>query len=722
MDDEGKSNEVIKLVNVNSKTNEFSVTPEATKFLESFGEEDNFNIIFIFGNARSGKSFLMNQIITGAGGNGKFKVMNQAQPCTKGIDLSRFVIDQREFGSDGDTPQDIEGAKTRLAFVDVEGQGADQDEKYDTLLALPLLLTSKVVIFNHKGAPTVHAMLSRIGVLARAAEWVTTMAEQEGKDDTEDADEDDEMEKPKKFGHLHVVFRDFSFRGTSESVRNQLLNEENVPKKGLKDDPGLTNQIQAINERNDIRGLLKDNFESISVNLFKQPADPDQLKEHAELPQELIDVEFLNEIEVLREDIVQQTQEPRQFNGVTLTGSRLAAILPKVIDIVNKGVDINVPTLFRAMEQEAVQRTVKTSLTEFEKVLAEFKLPLSVAKFNKQAEEAKVTVMEFYDKKLKTCILEDEKTQGKEDFNKKSVHIIEVASKKNTDAAWKFASNLVLKEVTELKSAYQKWCAERIPSKDTSIFQNRYHEMQLEAAKNLAGHLKEFPTILGDPKFAKLMQVEQERVDVVVQIQEAKNKAALNADRLKQLIAERDAERKKHLEQQDLLLKKISDENERTVKEKERIKSETDNAFSTKINAATAHHKKRESKLIERAEELLEIKRQNVKKIENLNQQLTTKEAGYLEKQGHHNKKYKVRWFQITKTGKIAHLRYFGKQSDTSPKGAIVLDRHISVEYAGKGNDFIVHTSKRDYNLRAAHEKEAQAWVASLNSHIKDAK
>ncbi len=37
-----------------------------------------------------------------------------------------------------------------VGFVDVEGQGSE-DATYDTLLALPLLLTSKVVLFNHKG-------------------------------------------------------------------------------------------------------------------------------------------------------------------------------------------------------------------------------------------------------------------------------------------------------------------------------------------------------------------------------------------------------------------------------------------------------------------------------------------------------------------------------------------------------------------------------------------
>jgi len=65
----------------------------------------------------------------------------------------------------------------RIGFVDVEGQGAD-DSTYDTLLTLPLLLSSKVVLYNHKGAVLASEMLSRLAVLASAANYV------DGKDES----------------------------------------------------------------------------------------------------------------------------------------------------------------------------------------------------------------------------------------------------------------------------------------------------------------------------------------------------------------------------------------------------------------------------------------------------------------------------------------------------------------------------------------------------------
>lgn len=603
--------------------------------------------------------------------------------------------------------------KTLLGFVDVEGQGADQDEKYDTLLALPLLLTGKVVLFNHKGAPTVHAMLSRLGVIARAAEFVTTLANNGADEGDMDEDEGDGYEKPKTFGHLHVCFRDFSFRGTTDDVLDQLLQDENVPKRSMKQD---NNKIQAITERNEIRSLLKKNFESINVNLFKQPANPDQLKEHAELPEELIDVEFSNTLDELRDSIIEQTKEPRLFNGVILTGSRLAGILSNIVNIVNSGVDVNVPSVFRAMEQENVRKVQKMIIDEFTKLIKEFELPLSEAEHDKHIAVAKEKVIKIYDAKLITCTLQDEVEKGKEGFNKKSVDIIDRAKKENLDACWAYAKEMVLSEVQTLKKDYEVWCQERIPSEDTQIFQSRYSEMQLNAAKSLAGKLRHLPHILGDPKFESLMKIEQEKVDVVVQVQVAKNQAELNEAMVQKIIAETEEMRRKHQETQEKLLKKISETSDKANQELQAFSQQQTELYSEKLGTARHKQKQREKKLIERAEELLDIKRQNATKISQLESELTHKERGYLEKRGNRHQKFQVRWFELVKpTGsRYSELRYFGKQEDSRCKGSILLDQRINIDYVNNARDFCIHAPKRDYNLRASNTSDAYAWVKTL--------
>jgi len=487
-----------------------------------------------------------------------------------------------------------------------------------------------------------------------------------------------------------------------------------VPMKALNQD---NNKIQPINERNDIRSLLKKNFTSINVHLFKQPANPEHLKSHAELPQELIDSEFINTVNELRDQIAEQTKEPRRFNGVVLTGSRLCGVLTQIVDIVNKGVDVNVPSVFRAMEQETILRIVKVTLETFTKLVSEFELPLSETDFKKNIDDAKGKALEIYDAKLMTCTLKDEVTTGKENFNKKSEDIIDRAAKENITACWAYAKEMVLKEVQTLKTDYVKWCTERIPSEDKNGFQGRYSEMQLEAAKSLAAKLRHLPHILSDPKFESLMKVEQEKVDVVVQVQEAKNQAALNELQVQMIMQETEKMRKQHLETRERLLKKISDSAAKANRDLQAFADGEDNKYSDKLSSATTHHKKREAKLIERAEELLEIKRQNAKQIETLETELLRKERGYLEKQGNRRKQYQVRWFEVTPQSgsKYSELRYYGKQEDNKAKGIILLDSRITIDYVDKAKDFCIHAPRRDYNLRASTSQDARAWVTSLN-------
>src|SRR5689334_1605574 len=101
----------------------------------------------------------------------------------------------------------------------------------------------QIVLFNHKGAPTVSDMLSKLGVLARAAEYIDLSDPNEGvllmhvspdarfraAKDPSKANDDGKRKKvhrtrrnhgvthmPHQFGHLHVLFRDFSFEGNKK--------------------------------------------------------------------------------------------------------------------------------------------------------------------------------------------------------------------------------------------------------------------------------------------------------------------------------------------------------------------------------------------------------------------------------------------------------------------------------------------------------------------------
>jgi hypothetical protein len=306
--DEADGKHAVKLIDV--AKGKLILSKPGVDLLRGLPISSNLNLVFVFGNARSGKSFLLNCL---TGQPGLFTVLNSSQPCTKGVDISSRIIPYQTFNEharslpvsmedielrDGDSseppPKIKKGEQPlQIGFVDVEGQGAE-DNSYDTMLALPLLLTAKAVIFNHKGAPTVSDMLSRLGVLARAAQYVDV-----GDNDAHESADATDLQSPAAkqtlasqrlgagstttFGHLHVIFRDFSFEGDPASVYQQLLGLENVtatksgakaPKSlngpGAKTDRDRENDaIKAIQERNDIRNMLHANFRSINIWLLK---------------------------------------------------------------------------------------------------------------------------------------------------------------------------------------------------------------------------------------------------------------------------------------------------------------------------------------------------------------------------------------------------------------------------------------------------------------------
>eukprot|EP01032_Pedospumella_encystans_P028439 gene28439-32123_t len=169
------------------------------------------NLISIFGRARQGKSFLMNCL---AGEREIFKISNEKESCTQGIDISSKWLSLADFSKlDGGKHIGGRTEGIRIGFVDAEGQG-DKDVSYDANLICPILLASKCVIFNWKGDLQKDHILSTLGIMARAAQNIATESAGAQKS---------------KFGHLHIIFRDWqAVKTDEEAVFHALLGIENT--------------------------------------------------------------------------------------------------------------------------------------------------------------------------------------------------------------------------------------------------------------------------------------------------------------------------------------------------------------------------------------------------------------------------------------------------------------------------------------------------------------
>ena len=132
------------------------------------------NFVTITGPARQGKSFLMNSLM----GNSVFDVSHEMNACTIGVNVATVG-------------QEVEGGYA--FFVDTEGRG-NQDDDNDITLLTPILLLSKVILFNWKGGLQIVQILNELAILVEVAKRVSSDSSQ-------------------TFGHLFIVLRDFHFTG-----------------------------------------------------------------------------------------------------------------------------------------------------------------------------------------------------------------------------------------------------------------------------------------------------------------------------------------------------------------------------------------------------------------------------------------------------------------------------------------------------------------------------
>jgi hypothetical protein len=187
-----------------------------------------------------------------------------------------------------------------LIFADAEGQGEGKGKKYESSLATPILLTSKVVIMNIQVSNRIQLdKLNDLEVLMDTANMV------------------DKKQRKNIFGHLHIVCRDFS--GRDADAGNVLMDLED-------DDEDTYNCKEEYNkaqERNKKRKKIKKNFESITTWMFPNPLIIGELR-----PEE---TGFNKKVDELRTSINNQLKEPKLFDGDSFTASSFATTVEELV-------------------------------------------------------------------------------------------------------------------------------------------------------------------------------------------------------------------------------------------------------------------------------------------------------------------------------------------------------------------------------------------------------
>ncbi|XP_046851562.1 uncharacterized protein LOC124444914 isoform X2 [Xenia sp. Carnegie-2017] len=260
------------------------------------------NFVTILGPARQGKSFLMNCII----GCSVFDAADAIDVCTKGVQVAGIMKEVENGGG--------------AFFVDTEGQG-DEDIDSDTTLLTPIILLSKVILFNWKGGLQKNQILNELAILVEVGNSVSSM---NFKEDTV------------KFGHLHIVLRDFHYDGTKDEAFAIIFDEEN--KRGEK-----------VKERNQLRKKLLSSFESINVCFF--PAPSEDLRE---LHIDSTSPEFKEALNELNGVIMDEVSEPRRFGTVVVNAENAEFLLKKFVKEMKDGDIVHVKSVITQLQRGVV--------------------------------------------------------------------------------------------------------------------------------------------------------------------------------------------------------------------------------------------------------------------------------------------------------------------------------------------------------------------------------
>lgn len=297
------------------------------------------NLISIFGRARQGKSFMMNCL---AGEKEIFRISNEKESCTQGIDISTKWVELKEFAAIG-SKSGLNAAKTlpgiNVGFVDAEGQG-DRDVGYDSNLICPILLASKCVLFNWKGDLQKDHTLSTLGIMTRAAQNVSMDSGTSS------------LSSKRKFGHLHIVFRDWQAVGSDEaSVRKVLFTKEGTSDGAIRDQ---------------IRTDVQESFESISIWLFDAPSEfVKDLKKKLTIDQ--TSLEFQSQLQKFRNALTVQLISPTTFAGHALSGKSLTPLIQQIAASLNRG-EVVLPTSAYAsmirVELDVIHSKYEAALTD----------------------------------------------------------------------------------------------------------------------------------------------------------------------------------------------------------------------------------------------------------------------------------------------------------------------------------------------------------------------
>ena len=326
--------------------------PETVEYLLGAQPDRFIAPVTICGPYRSGKSFLLNQLLSRT--NEGFNVGSTTQACTKGVWLWSSPLElDLNVGKDTDLPTD-------LFFLDCEGLGSlERDSSLDNLLLTISLFTSTILIYNTVGALE-ERRIEELAALTALVDRISRKNEEVG------------MDIRKDLPQLFWILRDFTLdleADTPQDYLEKCLSE--LPPDNIQNERGLAE----LKQKNKVRKAIRTYFPKRTCHTFQRPVlGSEQALQKIE-SDEAIRPEFKKDVQYLLKSILQATL-PKTSSGTFLTTKLYFSLLEEVVNCLNSGETPmpgeSIERLLAAEAQEKTRRIVGRVVQALDSVKEQF--------------------------------------------------------------------------------------------------------------------------------------------------------------------------------------------------------------------------------------------------------------------------------------------------------------------------------------------------------------
>ncbi|CAK4652314.1 hypothetical protein LEN26_016805 [Aphanomyces euteiches] len=284
----------------------FSISPEAAEYLKTV--EGEVSIVAIAGLYRTGKSYLLNQLLGRTTEHTMFGVGGTVNAMTKGI----WIWGQ---------PVDGTGGNKTIIFMDTEGLGsAQRSQTQDTRIFALALLLSSFFIYNSRGVIDANA-IEDLSLVVNLTKYIQVSTGGNGSGGN----------LAEFFPAFLWVVRDFTLQLEEEG---KAISSRDYLEKALKPQPGTSDDTQ---HKNQVRQLLSNFFpQRDCITMVRPLNDEALLRELPKQPFESLRPEFRTQLESLKQRVF-TTLQPKKLMSKPLNGTMLVTLAENYVEAFNSG-------------------------------------------------------------------------------------------------------------------------------------------------------------------------------------------------------------------------------------------------------------------------------------------------------------------------------------------------------------------------------------------------